>query len=79
MTTDFEKLRDELLSLPMQSRASLAHSLIASLDERVEEDVQQLWFDEIRIRGQMLKSGRASLRPADDVLRDAREKLRCLK
>jgi hypothetical protein len=79
MSTEFEKLRKDLLALPRNSRASLAHSLIVSLDDEVDEDVEQLWFDEIRRRDQAIKDGSATLRPADQVLREARERLRCLK
>jgi hypothetical protein len=78
MATEFEKLREDLLALPKNSRASLAHSLIVSLDDEVDEDVEQLWFDEIRRRDQAIKDGSAILRPAEQVLREARERLRCL-
>lgn len=79
MSTEFEKLKDDLLALPPQSRASLAHALIASLDDEMDEDAESLWAEEIRRRHDEIKSGRAILRPAEQVLRDARERLQCLK
>jgi hypothetical protein len=79
MATEFEKLKDDLLTLPPESRASLAHALIASLDEEVDEDAESLWAEEIRRRHNEVKSGKAVLKAADQVLRDARERLRCLK
>lgn len=79
MSTEFEKLKDDLLALPPQSRASLAQALIASLDEDLDEDVDKLWAEEVRRRHQEIKNGTAVLRSADDVLRDARERLQCLK
>jgi len=79
MATEFERLRDELLALPTDFRVSLAHALIASLEDEIDRDAEQLWADEIRRRDEEIRSGRAILRPAADVMRDARERLRCLK
>lgn len=79
MATEFEKLRDDLLTLPLESRASLAHSLIESLDDTVDADAESLWLEEIRQRDAEIRSGTAKLKPADQVLREARELLRCLK
>jgi len=79
MATEFERLRDELLALPTDFRASLAHALIASLEDEIDRDAEQLWADEIRRRDEEIRSGRAILRPAADVIRDDHERLRCLK
>jgi putative addiction module component (TIGR02574 family) len=76
---ELEKLQADLLTLPANSRASLARALIESLDEATDENSGALWVDEIRRRDEELQSGRASARPVDDVLRDARERLRCMK
>lgn len=79
MITEFEKLRDDLLTLPLESRASLAHSLIESLDDTIDEDAESLWLEEIRRRDAEIRSGTAKLKPAEQVLSEARELLRCLK
>jgi putative addiction module component (TIGR02574 family) len=76
---ELENLKADLLALPISSRASLARALIESLDETVDENAEALWADEIRRRDEDLRSGRASASPVDEVLRDARERLRCLK
>jgi putative addiction module component (TIGR02574 family) len=76
---ELEKLEADLLALPPNSRASLARALIESLDETADENAEALWVDEIRRRDEDLRSGSASARPVDDVLRDARERLRCMK
>ena len=39
MTSELEKLKDDLLGLPRNSRASLAFALIASLEEEIDDDV----------------------------------------
>ena len=79
MSSELERLRDDLLALPKNSRASLAHALIASLEDEIDSDVDELWADEIRKRDNGLRNGRVLLRPADEVMREARERLRCLK
>ena len=76
---ELEKLQADLLDLPMNSRASLARALIESLDETADENAEALWADEIRRRDEDLRSGKASARPVDEVLSDARERLRCMK
>ena len=79
MSTEFEKLRDDLLTLPVESRASLAHALIESLDEGADVDAESLWFEEVRRRDTEIQAGTAKLKSADQVFREARELLRCLK
>ena len=79
MATEFEKLKGDLLTLPVESRASLAHALIESLDDVVDDDAESLWMDEIRRRDAEIRAGTAKLKPLDQVLREARELLRCLK
>ena len=72
MSSEFEKLRDDLLTLPIESRASLAHALIESLDDDSDEDAESLWFEEIRRRDAEIRAGTAKLKPAEQVLREAR-------
>ena len=40
MATEFERLKEDLLTLPQESRASLASALIESLDEGVDADAE---------------------------------------
>ncbi len=75
--TQFEKITSETLSLPTVERAELAEILIQSLDEKEDEDIRMAWLQEIRQRDREIRSGKAVLKPADQVLREAREQLRC--
>ena len=75
--TQFEKITSETLSLPTVERAELAEILIQSLDEKEDEDIRTAWLQEIRQRDREIRSGEAVLKPADQVLRKAREQLRC--
>ena len=77
MTIELEQLNKELLTLPLKSRAWLAQTLLASLDETTSDDVDALWFDEIRRRDAEIRNGAAQCKPAEQVLREAREQLRC--
>ena len=76
---ELKKLEADLLALPVDSRAALARALIESLDETVDENAEALWADEIRRRDKELRSGSSVARSAEDVLREARERLRCMK
>lgn len=77
--TELEKLQTDLLGLPIESRASSARALLESLDEAVDEDAEALWVAEIRRRDAAIREGKASHKPAEQVLREARDKLRCMK
>ena len=79
MATEFERLRDDLLTLPVDSRASLAQALIKSLDDSVDDNAESLWLKEIHRRDAEIRSGTAKLKPAEQVLREARELWGCLK
>jgi hypothetical protein len=45
-------------------------------DETVDADAELLWFDEIRRRDAEIRVGTAKLKPAEQVLREARELLK---
>src|SRR5258708_33311653 len=79
MAIDLEKLKTELMALPPESRAMLAQSLIESLDNEVDPDADALWFEEIRRRDSEIRSGTAKTKPAEQVLQEARDRLRCSK
>jgi len=75
--TEFEKVSAKAMALPAESRAELAEILIQSLDEKECEEVKSAWLAEIRRRDQEIRAGASVTKPADQVLREAREKLRC--
>lgn len=75
--TQFEKITSATLSLSTEERAELAEILIQSLDEKEDEDIRSAWLQEIRQRDREIRSGKAVLKPVDQVLREAREQLRC--
>ncbi len=76
MPLTLEKIALELLGLPAKSRALIAEKLIESLDEKEDTDTEALWIKEAKKRSREIKSGKVKCKPAKDVLREARLKLK---
>jgi len=65
----------EVLALPEQDRAYLAHQLIASLDDTVDPDAETQWNEVIDRRSREMAEGRVDARPEEEVIRDIQAKL----
>ena len=65
----------EVLALPEQDRAYLARQLIASLDDTVDADAEAQWQEVIDRRSREIEEGKVGCRPAEQVIRDIRNKL----
>ena len=74
MSVAAEKV-SEMLALPEQDRAYLAHQLIASLDKSVHADAETQWFDVIDRRSREIEEGKVQCRPVSETIRDVRAKL----
>jgi putative addiction module component (TIGR02574 family) len=57
VTDAAKKLLEEALKLPVHQRASLVSSLIDSLEESDEADVEQAWIVEVHKRARELETG----------------------
>ena len=66
----------EALKLDPQARARLAKKLLESLESLSDEENDRLWAEEADRRDSAWDSTPGTGRPADDVLRDARAKLK---
>ena len=66
----------EALKLDPQARARLAKKLLESLETLSDEENERLWAEEADRRDATWDSAPGSGRPAGDVLRDARAKLK---
>ncbi len=62
------ELESEALKLDPKSRARLAESLLASLDDLPEAEVERLWLDEAERREREWDAGRVEGIPAEHVL-----------
>ena len=76
MARDTSTLREELDKLSPKQKAELARTLIDSLDEDLDEDVEQIWIDEAARRYEAYRRGEMSFRPAAEVFARARARLR---
>lgn len=68
----------EALSLPVRVRAELAERLLTSLqgDERFQSEIDDAWRTEVAERCKAFNEGRIDSVPADQVMREAYEKLK---
>ena len=57
VTDEAKKLLEEAMKLPVGQRARLVSSLIDSLEESDEADVEQAWIDEVHKRARELETG----------------------
>lgn len=69
-------LEAEALKLPLTDRAHLAEKLLESLDALPDEEHRRLWTEEALRRDAELDADPSRGRPAEDVFRDARARLR---
>ena len=69
MTNEVSKLLQMALSLSVEEQEALAESLISSLGDRVDEDVQIAWETEIAKRIAELDSGKVGTIPWAEVRR----------
>ena len=76
MSLDEHQIEAAALNLQPRSRAKLAEKLLRSLDALSDEEVEAMWVEEAERRGAELDEGREVAIPMDDVLRDARARLR---
>ena len=70
-----EELESEAMKLDPKARARLAGKLLESLDTLSEAENERTWVDEAERRDRDLDSDGDDGRSADEVLRDARDRL----
>ena len=76
MAQNTSTLRGELDKLSPKQKAELARTLIDSLDEDLDEAVEQIWIDEAARRFEAYRRGEMSSCPASEVFARARARLR---
>jgi putative addiction module component (TIGR02574 family) len=75
MISDFKEIENSALKLDEKHRAELAKRLINSLDEEVDEEIEQAWIDEIKRRKEEIKSGKVTPIAGAEVHKAARKRL----
>ena len=71
-----DEIETEALKLDPQARARLAKKLLESLEMLSDEENERLWAEEADRRDEDWDSAPGDARPAAEVLRDARAKLK---
>ena len=69
MTEDLKSLLEKALKLPPEARAALAGSLLDSLDQEIDDNVEKAWSIEIAKRVSELESGKVQPVPWSEVRR----------
>lgn len=69
-----EKIKNDLSQLSARERAELAHYLIQSLDDDVDDDAEAAWDVELARRAEEIDNGTAIGEPAAKVFADLRRK-----
>jgi putative addiction module component (TIGR02574 family) len=75
VSIDLKELEEQAMRLPPRQRAELAERLIASLDRLEDAEYERLWVEEAARRYEEYEKGNISGRLAEEVFRDARNKI----
>ena len=67
-----EEIMREALTLDVETRASIAHELLSSLESLSDAEVERLWITEAKRRSADVKAGRAQTLSAHESLVRAR-------
>jgi broad specificity phosphatase PhoE len=73
---NFQELEAEALKLDLHERAKLAETLLQSLDALSDAELDRLWAEEAQRRDDELEADQTVGRRAEEVLREARARLR---
>ena len=71
-----DQIEAEALKLDPKSRARLAGKLLESLEDLSDSECHALWAEEAERRAAELDADGIETRPADDVFRDARNRIK---
>lgn len=75
MSEHFDEIVASAMKLPQEERVRLAEELIASLDEEIEPDVEEIWLAEAERRLNEFRSGKTCGVPAAEAFAKARSAL----
>jgi len=76
MATTVERLVEQAMKLPTESRARLADLLVESLDADELGRIDRLWAAEAKRRRDEVRAGRVKTIPGDEARRKVRAALR---
>ena len=73
---ELTSLKNEAMKLHPAGRAQLAKELLNSLEKLSKPEIEQLWVEEAIRRNAEIENRTVELRPADDVMKEARSLLK---
>jgi putative addiction module component (TIGR02574 family) len=76
MGTPLEKLAEQAMALPNESRAQLADLIVESLDAGELGRIDQMWAAEAKRRRDEARTGQVETIPGDEALRKVRDAVR---
>ena len=74
MPTIAEKVIEQALSLPADSRVGLVEKLLASLNLPTQPEIERLWAEEAERRVAQIDRGKVKLIPGEKVFERIRQK-----
>lgn len=75
MSGKAQKVLEEALALPPEERADVAATLMESLDDQEDADVEDAWASEIERRIREVESGAVKMIPWSEARRRLRQRL----
>jgi putative addiction module component (TIGR02574 family) len=74
MVTPYDRVIEEALSLPANSRLSLIEKLLTSLNLPIDQEIDRLWAEEAERRVSQVEEGKAKMIPGEEVFAKIRGK-----
>jgi putative addiction module component (TIGR02574 family) len=71
----YEEVKMTALGLDLKARAALAKALLDSVDNPSEEELEDLWLDEVGRRIERMENGKGKLIPLEEALQRAKTAL----
>ncbi|MCX7017093.1 MAG: addiction module protein [Candidatus Sumerlaeota bacterium] len=66
----------QALALPVEDRVALAQRVLDSVEHFASPEIEKAWMDEADRRWREIEEGKVQCLPADEVMKQARERLR---
>ena len=76
MATNIERVAEQAMRLPAESRAELADRLVESLDSEAIGRIDRLWLEEAKRRRDEVRSGRVKTISGADARRRVRRAIK---
>lgn len=76
MVEKLNTITDQVMSLPPDMRALIAHKLWDSLGDLGDPEIEQMWLEEAEKRWLEIEKGKVECIPAETVLTKARNNLK---